>query len=180
MYPTSLDLSLAASLHAHATPALTQAMLLVTNLHSNLAINLMSAAFALFLLTRRQRDWLIALILAVPTGMAINAMIKHAFALSRPTFEDPLLKLDTFSFPSGHVAGATLFYGFLVAYFWRRTDRPRVHALWITAAATLVALVGFTRVYLGVHYLTDVIGAVAWSLPWLALCLLLRDRWAAR
>ena len=180
MYPTSLDLSLASWLHSHAAPGLTRIMLAITNLHSNLAINLMSAALGILLLKHRQRDWLVALILAVPVGLAINVMLKHLFALSRPTFDDPLLSLETYSFPSGHAAGATLFYGFLVAYFRHRTGDPRIRALQVAFAATLVGVVAFSRIYLGVHYLSDVVAAIAWSLAWLALCLWLRKRPLAR
>jgi membrane-associated phospholipid phosphatase len=180
MYPTPIDLSLAAWFHSHATPGVTRAMLLITDMNSNLAVELMSAALALILLKQRQRDWLITLILTVPTGLAINALLKNLFALPRPQFEDPIVKLETYSFPSGHVAGVTLFYGFVVAYLWQLADDPRLRALYAAVATMLVVLVAFTRVYLGAHYLTDVIGGAVWSLGWLALCLRLRSRWLAR
>jgi membrane-associated phospholipid phosphatase len=180
MYPTATDLALAAWFHAHAIPALTRAMLLITDMNSNLAVNLMAAALALILLKERQRDWLVTLILAVPAGLAINVLLKHLFAFPRPSFDHPLLKLETYSFPSGHVAGATLFYGFVAAYFWQRTADPRLRAVYVAVAAMLVVLVAFTRVYLGVHYLTDVIGGALWSSAWLAFCLWLRKRLSAR
>lgn len=180
MYPTPTDLALAAWLHAHAFPALTQAMLFVTYFHSTLAIGAMSAAVAVILWRERRRDWLVTLVLAVPAGAVINVGLKHLFARARPTFDDPLLTLTTFSFPSGHVAGATLFYGFLAAYLLQGVEERAARAAFIAVAASLVILVAFSRVYLGVHYLTDVIGAAAWSLGWLAFCLQLRKRRLAR
>jgi membrane-associated phospholipid phosphatase len=180
MPPTSIDLALATWLHAHATPGLTQVMLFVTNSHSNLAIDIMSAAIALVLWRARERVWAITLLAVVPAGLAVNVLLKHAFGRARPAFEDPLLTLDTYSFPSGHVAGATLFYGFLVAYFWRRLPNAAMRAAAIAAAAAMVCVVALTRMYLGAHYLTDVLAAAAWSLAWLALCLHLRTRVAAR
>jgi undecaprenyl-diphosphatase len=182
MYPTPTDVALAAWLHAHAqqSPAFTQAMLYITDFHSNLAISLMSAAIAAVLWRERRRDWLVTLLITVPAGLAINVVIKHLFARARPTWDDPLLELATFSFPSGHVAGATLFYGFLAAYLLHGVEDRAMRAAGIAVAALLVALVAFSRLYLGVHYLTDVIGALAWSLAWLTLCLNLRKRPLAR
>ncbi|MGZ5572018.1 MAG: phosphatase PAP2 family protein [Usitatibacter sp.] len=182
MYPTAADLALAAWLHEHAiaSPALAQAMLFVTDFHSNLAIHAMSAVVAVVLWRERRRDWLATLVLAVPAGLAINVALKHLFARTRPTWDNALLTLDTFGFPSGHVAGATLFYGFLAAYLLQGVEDRAVRAAHIAAAAMLVVLVAFSRVYLGVHYLTDVIGAAAWSLGWLTICLQLRKRLPAR
>lgn len=180
MYPTSIDLAVAAWFHAHATPLVTHLMLFLTNVQSNLAIGVMSAAIAVVLMRKRDRLWLVTLALLVPTGLAMNVLFKHAFARVRPVFDDPLLTLTTFSFPSGHVAGATLFYGFLVAYLWERVELPATRVLLVGAAVLLVALVALSRIYLGVHYLTDVVGAAAWSLAWLAIVLGWRRGRAAR
>lgn len=180
MYPTAADLDLAAWFHSHASPALTRVVIVITNLHSNLAINFMAAALGVLLLKERRRDWFITLMLAVPAGLALNVMLKHLFALERPRFDHPLLALETYSFPSGHAAGAMLFYGFLVAYFAQRTADRRTRAVQVALGAMLVLLVAFTRVYLGVHYLSDVVAGVAWSLAWLTLCLWLRPRWPVR
>jgi undecaprenyl-diphosphatase len=136
----------------------------------------MSAILTLVLWRAKQRNWAITLLAVVPLGLAINVLLKHLFARTRPSFEDPLLVLDTYSFPSGHVAGATLFYGFLVAYFWRRIRSPGGRAASVAAAVILAGLVAFSRIYLGVHFLSDVVGAAAWSLAWLALCLYMRPR----
>ncbi len=141
MYPTSIDLAIAAWFHAHATPLVTHLMLFLTNVQSNLAIGVMSAAIAVALLRKRDMLWLVTLALLVPTGLAMNVLFKHACARVRPVFEDPLLTLTSFSFPSGHVAGATLFYGFLVAYLWERAELPAARALLVGAAVLLVTLV---------------------------------------
>ena len=78
----------------------------------------------------------------------------------------------TYSFPSGHTAGTTLLYGVVAAYVGYRirtaTARAACTAIWLVA----VVLVGSSRIYLGVHFMSDVLAAVTWSLAWLALCLL--------
>ena len=116
-------------------------------------------------------DWLFGIGLTVPLGMLLNVLMKYAFHRARPSFDDPLLALTTYSFPSGHVAGATLFYGVIAAMVISRTAAWRWRVMTVLAAITLVALVALTRVYLGVHYLSDVLAAFAEGVAWLALCL---------
>jgi undecaprenyl-diphosphatase len=97
--------------------------------------------------------------------------MKLAFHRARPVLDDPLLTLASYSFPSGHVAGSTLMYGLIVAWAFTRTRRPLVRAAVVAAAAGAIVLVAFTRMYLGVHYLSDVVAAFAEGVAWLALCL---------
>ena len=159
-------------MHAHRTPALTLLMVAVTHSNAPVAICAYASAFAVLLYRRTQRRWLLALALAVPVGLAINVGWKHLFRRARPVPDDPLMTLATFSFPSGHTAGATLFYGFVAAYAMSRTGRHRVRAAWAIAWVCAIATVASSRVYLGVHYVSDVLAAIAWSLAWLAAALI--------
>src|SRR5439155_11271838 len=104
-------------------------------------------------------------------GMLINLVLKAAYERLRPHFDDPLLVLTTFSFPSGHAAGAVLFYGVLAAFLVSRFYDWRARAACVAGAVGAVALVGFSRMYLGAHYLSDVLAAVCSSTVWLVLCL---------
>ncbi len=168
---TIVDAQLAAWLHSHSTPRLTQFMLIISNLHGMLAISIYALLFGLFLLWRQQRYWLLAVILTVPGGMLLNVLMKLAFQRVRPGFIDPIFTLTTYSFPSGHTAGATLFYGVLAAFLVAHISMWRWRVSVVAAAILLVALVGFSRIYLGVHYLSDVLAAGAEGVAWLALCL---------
>jgi undecaprenyl-diphosphatase len=166
-----LDAEVADWLHAHATPLLTRVMLAVSTLHGVAAISAMSVALAAFFAWRRHRDWLLVLVLAVPGGMLLNTALKDVFERKRPHFDDPLVTLATYSFPSGHVAGSTLFYGILAAFLIWRIRSAAARVAIAIAAVLLVALVAASRMYLGAHWFSDVAAAFAESIAWLAVCL---------
>jgi membrane-associated phospholipid phosphatase len=167
-----LDTSVASWLHAHATPTLTQVMLLVSHAHDPIFIDAYSLVVAIVLARRREWFWIVGLAAAAPGGLLLNGLIKRLFERARPSFDDPLLTLTTFSFPSGHTAGAMLFYGTLSAYVLSRAHSSRVRDAALALWFLMVIVVGFSRMYLGVHYLSDVLGGATWSLAWLTLCLI--------
>ena len=158
-------------LHAHATPSLTRLTLLITHLHSTLGVTLMTLAISIFLWRRRLRHWVFTLLVIVYGGMLLNFWLKAVFQRARPHFEDPVLVVSNYSFPSGHAMAATVFYGTLCAIVITQMRDWKWRVLSIIVAVLLTALVGFTRIYLGVHYLSDVLGAMAEGAAWLALCL---------
>jgi undecaprenyl-diphosphatase len=168
---TVLDVEVARWLRAHATPELTRWLLLVTDLHSTIAVSCYAAIVATALAWRREWRRLATVFVCVAGGLALNVLMKLAFHRARPVLDDPLLTLASYSFPSGHVAGSTLMYGLIVAWAFTRTRRPLVRAAVVAAAAGAIVLVAFTRMYLGVHYLSDVVAAFAEGVAWLALCL---------
>lgn len=169
---TLIDLQLANWLHAQGTPRLTRVMLAVSALHNMVALSVLTVLLALFLRRRGERDWLLTLLWAVPGGMALNTLLKHVFARARPHFSDPLVTLTSYSFPSGHVAGSTLLYGFVAAWLISRTDALTWQIALVADALGMVGLVAISRMYLGAHFLSDVIGAFFESFAWLGLCLL--------
>ena len=181
---TLVDAQLAAWFHAHATPSFTQFMLAVSYLQGILAMSIYALLFGIFMLRKKQRYWLLALVVAVPGGMLLNVFMKEIFNRARPGFTDPLVTLTTYSFPSGHVAGATLFYGVLAAYLIAHISKWHWRIAVVVTAILLVILVALSRLYLGAHYLSDVLGAAAEGVAWLALCLtithILWQRRAAR
>ena len=174
-----VDAGAAAWMQAHRVPALTLLMVAVTHAHAPIALWLYSFAVGYAFHRRGLRRWVVALALAVPVGLLINGALKHLFRRSRPVLDDPSITLSTFSFPSGHTAGATLFYGVLAAYAVSRWRNAHVRTACVAAWLALAALVAFSRVYLGVHYLSDVLAAAAWSLAWLAMALLVASRMPA-
>jgi undecaprenyl-diphosphatase len=166
----ALDDSITSWFHAHATALQTRAWRVVTFFGSVIFLSSAAGLAAAILAVRRFPYRLLLLTLAVGGGAGLNLVLKHLFHRQRPVLENPLVTLSSYGFPSGHTMGSTLFYGALaliVAHSIRAW--PQRVAIG-TAAAVVVALIGISRIYLGAHYFTDVIGAIAVGLAWLAFC----------
>jgi undecaprenyl-diphosphatase len=168
---TLLDVELARWLRARASPQLTTWMLVVTHLHSTTAICIYGTLAAAYMARARRWHAMVTVLVCVGGGLALNVLMKLAFRRPRPMLDDPLLTLETYSFPSGHVLGSTLVYGLFVVLVFRRTRRLHWRLLSVVGALAAIALVAFTRMYLGVHYLSDVIAGFLEGVVWLALCL---------
>ena len=147
----------------HRQPALTALMLAVSKVHQTVYVLVATALVVLGFAW--QRDWRAAgALLVVPTGMLLNVGLKNLFQRARPAWDDPLVQLATYSFPSGHAVASTVFYGMLCALVFARTRSPLRRALALAGAVAMVLLVCCSRVYLGAHYPGDVIGGVALGL----------------
>ncbi len=147
-------------------------MLVSTELHSLWAVAIMTLAICAYWWVRGLRDWVFTMVIAVFGGMLLNLLLKHLFLRPRPQFDHPIVTLTTYSFPSGHTMMATVFYGTLCCFVLSRPPRRHWRLLAIPIALVTIALVGFSRIYLGAHYLSDVLGAFAEGLTWLGFCLI--------
>lgn len=168
---TIVDVQLAQWLHAHSTPALTQALLVVTHLHDPLVISPVAILITLTLIWIKRWYAAMAVLLVVQGGMLLNLLAKQAFHRSRPLFDDPIVTLTTYSFPSGHVVASTVFYGVLAALLVSHTPSWRRAFCILLTALAMVLLVAFSRMYLGAHYLSDVLAAFLEGIIWLVFCL---------
>lgn len=170
-----IDVQISNWMHERTTPALTIAALLITDMHTYDRISVMTLIVALFLIWQRRWYELLIAVLAVPGGILLNVLLKQLFQRARPVFDDPLFILDTYSFPSGHALNSTVFYGMLAALIFWNVINWRWRLAVLVVAGLMITLVAFTRVYLGAHYLSDVLAGILEGLAWLALCLIVVD-----
>ncbi|HNP85688.1 MAG TPA: phosphatase PAP2 family protein [Kouleothrix sp.] len=117
-------------------------------------------------LQRHPRE-LAALLLVVGGGFAVNYIARHVLAAPRIPLHAPFVLLRDTGFPSGHAMMATILYGLLLWAAFPRIAREQ-RAVAVLGTAGLVLLVGFTRLYFGEHYLSDVLGGFALGIGWLA------------
>lgn len=167
---TVMDSELSDWLYATRTPGRLTAMRYVTLLGSTIVATVITTLAGVYLLLRRRRYWFTALVLSVAGGAILNRLLKSAFQRSRPQFDDPISTFTGYSFPSGHTLTATVVYGCLAALIVANTKNPYARVITVFSAALLIALVAFSRIYLGAHYLTDVVAAIAEGIAWLSLC----------
>ncbi|MCF7864617.1 MAG: phosphatase PAP2 family protein [Kiritimatiellales bacterium] len=168
---TSLDRNVVQWFNDHRTPGLTSAMLVATHFASALWVTCATLATGLVLWRKRCRYRLLALMLVVPGGVAQIPLLKMAFHRRRPSAEDAYSVFHGYSFPSGHTMTATLLYGLLAVLAVLALKGWRRRTCAVLAAFAMILLVGFSRIYLGAHYLSDVLGAFAAGIAWLALSL---------
>ncbi|WP_438448824.1 phosphatase PAP2 family protein [Gorillibacterium sp. sgz5001074] len=146
---------------------LTPLFKVLSELGSTLAfVLLFVAATVLLLWQKKQRE---ALILLISTGgaYALNSLLKEAIQRERPALPH-LIEADGFSFPSGNAMVATAFYGML-AIFILCSGLPR-RRLFAGLIAVVLLLIGFSRLYLNVHYPTDILAGYAAGGCWLLGC----------
>ncbi|WP_019142701.1 bifunctional DedA family/phosphatase PAP2 family protein [Noviherbaspirillum massiliense] len=168
---TIVDVQVTNWFHERATPSVTQFMLAVSHLNGPVAIPIYLLVATLYFIWKRSWYWFTCLLVTVPSGALLNVLMKYAFQRARPSFEHPILTLNSYSFPSGHASGSTLFFGLLAAYLVSQTSSWRWRVAIVLSTFALVALVSLSRMYLGVHYLSDVLAGMAEAVAWLALCL---------
>jgi membrane-associated phospholipid phosphatase len=180
---TASDQRLANWLHGQATDPLTEVFQVITFL-GNFVTLLAVTLVAVVVLWRRheQKDALFVALAFVGAQLLSNGM-KLAFRRDRPFFADPLATASTYSFPSGHALVSLAVYGALALLVARRLPSTTGRVLVLVGAGVLVAAIGFSRLYLGVHFLSDVLAGFAAGIAWLSLlyvALQLRERYTTR
>jgi membrane-associated phospholipid phosphatase len=167
----ALDASIAAWMHAHALPPVTQTMIVVSFLGAPSTLSGATAMICLILAARRSYGRLLPLATLVFGGNLLNYGLKVLVHRARPVFTDPIVTLPTESFPSGHAMASTVFYGFAIAYLLTKGREQYRRNAAIAVGALMIAFVCFSRVYLGAHYLSDVLAGVFEAIAWSILVL---------
>jgi membrane-associated phospholipid phosphatase len=175
-----VDHHLSSWFHAHLTEPFTTLMLAFTDLAGEWSVAGMILTIAFVLIFRRRWYALLTLLLTVPGGTLLGEFIKELVRRERPYHQSTLIDLSGYSFPSGHTLAATLLYGLLAVFALLVLKSLRLRVLAVAGAALIVSLVGLSRIALGAHFLTDVLGAIAIGLAWLWLCLKLVKVWRGR
>jgi membrane-associated phospholipid phosphatase len=166
-----IDHEVATWFHTHLTRTFVVVLRAFTNFGSSEWIGIVLFALVLFFSWKRWWPSLVILIVAVPGGMLLNEWVKVLVHRQRPFVTGPFVDWSGYSFASGHTIGATLLYGQLLLFVLPAIKARHWRRLLVLSAVLLVVLVGFSRVALGAHFLTDVLAAVVFGIIWLMLCL---------
>jgi membrane-associated phospholipid phosphatase len=172
----SLDAEIAAGLHRPALehPGLGSALRVIGQVSQPYWLRLIALLAALLLWRRgrgRAAGWLL---LTMTIGGVLGVVLKQVFARSRPEWPEAITVISGYSFPSGHALNSMLAAGCALVFLVRSLSSTGRRLLW-TAAVAFVLLVGFDRLALGVHYLTDVLAGWALALAILFAALAVFD-----
>lgn len=169
---TQLDLNIVTWFRAHSTLTLDHIGVAVSLLGSPVAMALLAVIVAIVLTARRRWIVLSGWVAVFAGGGVLDWGLKRVVQRPRPSGASAFLNGESFSFPSGHAMGSLFGYGmlaYLLMRFWAKTDRRRLTILII--ATMLIMSIGLSRLYLGVHYFSDVVAGYAAGLVWLATCI---------
>lgn len=150
----------------------TSFMKFASDLGSTLFLALVGAGMMVYLGLFREHFWDTMLVpLALFGGGVLNTVLKHLFQRQRPTLPH-LVEVTGFSFPSGHAMLSFIFYGLVAYLIWLNSYNRMFRKFTVLLMVLIILAVGVSRVYLGVHYPSDVLAGFAAGSFWLVACIL--------
>jgi undecaprenyl-diphosphatase len=132
----------------------------------------------LYVFLRHRRE-LLFLGCVIAGSAILNSLLKLMFQRARPTIHR-IIEVSGYSFPSGHSMAAFSLYGGLAFLIWKHIPTVAGRVLMIIVSAMFILMIGMSRIYLGVHYPSDVVGGYFMSGCWLAICIWFYQRYLER
>ncbi|WP_228853351.1 phosphatase PAP2 family protein [Aegicerativicinus sediminis] len=158
---------------ANRTPGLTKYMLFVTyvgDVHGYLIV--LALCILVTTLVFKRWKWVLQISLVLALSAVSNMILKRFIDRARPGIEH-MVSVETLSYPSGHAMSAMAFYGFLIFIFYRFKMNPMLKIASILLLAFLILSIGISRIYLGVHFPSDIVGGFIAGFIWVVFCVLL-------
>jgi len=143
--------------------------LILTQLGNSSSVIIITVALAGWLIYKNKISTAKVLLLSVIGSALLGQILKHIIGRPRP--EMALYRLDSFSFPSGHATSALALYGTIIYIVFKLIDSGLKRTAIIVCCGVMIFLIGFSRIYLGFHYLSDVLGGFVLAGVWLLLTL---------
>ena len=169
-----IDRAISLAIHDVDSPALDHVMIFVTSLGAGVTLAIAVALLAAYCLYRKERRLAFVLVANAVAQHAVNLLLKHSFARPRPTLFDEITRPESFSFPSGHSMSSMVIYGTIATVLVLL--RPGLRSLVVPMSALLIVAIGFSRVYLGVHWAFDVLAGFAAGIPFVLAAIHLARR----
>jgi membrane-associated phospholipid phosphatase len=168
---STIDAMLTKSIKTHATGISLQIFSVVTHFGDRPILFVIGVIVTVLLWRIRRRLLAIGWAITLAGNAILNPMMKQLFERLRPLNEQGMANELGWSFPSGHASGATVTYGML-AYVALRTLHPVWHLPVMLVVISLVLTVGISRIFLQVHFASDVAAGFGSGLAWLSLCVM--------
>ncbi|TXH60676.1 MAG: phosphatase PAP2 family protein [Bacteroidia bacterium] len=165
-----IDSQISQFIYTLRTPELTKVMFFFTYLASPFILIVGSVISASIIAFYRKKDALIYLCILF-SAVLVNGYLKYFFQRPRPTL-DALIHENSYSFPSGHAMNGFMFYSLLAYFIYRETENLKLTFIITLICGFIILMIGISRVYLGVHYPSDVIAGYLAGFIWLAFAII--------
>jgi undecaprenyl-diphosphatase len=175
----AFDESIRDLIHLNSSPALTQLMILASFIGSFSFLFPLGILVCVICLYLKRKRALVLFLFTMIGELALEPVLKNFFHRARPAAYFDYLAPASFSFPSGHAFAALCFFGVLAWLITRRSENIWLNSLIWLLAILLIFLIGVSRVYLGVHYPTDIIAGYLTAFVWV-ITIALGDLWFSR
>jgi undecaprenyl-diphosphatase len=176
----AFDRAILTWIHGHSVGWLDTSAIELTALGSSVVLWVIALALSVLLWHLQKHRYVALIWFACSGSLVLNQTLKVAFGRSRPDVFEKLVDVGHLSFPSGHAMNSMVFYT-VAAYSIGHVVGPgRARHGTYAFAAVVIAMVGFTRLYLGVHYPSDVLAGYAVGYVWAIVCATLTEAWGRR
>ena len=145
------------------TPGVTSFAKIITEFGGAIGIILITILLMIFMKNKRHKKYVLINLIIIFIG---NQLLKNIFDRERPNV-NRLVEENGYSFPSGHSMVSSAFYGFLIYLIYKYVKNKKIRNALIILLSLLILLIGTSRIYLGVHYASDVVGGFAISIAYL-------------
>ncbi|HFU74714.1 MAG TPA: phosphatase PAP2 family protein [Arcobacter sp.] len=169
-YITKIDIWIHTHISQLYNPFLTKVMVIVTSVDNIIPITIITILITLYLLYKKHYKDMLFLIISIAGASSLMSIIKNTVERIRPDMQ--IIEVLGYSFPSGH---ATISTALAFSLFWILKEKIKYTKTLLFVAIILPLLISFSRVYLNVHYLSDVVAGIGLSLFWVSLVAIIFD-----
>jgi membrane-associated phospholipid phosphatase len=169
----NFDTALSQFIYSIRTPTLTAIMTVITAFGDVIVLGIITLIFIVLNWKTHKREAIIFTVVLVMTFI-INVALKELIARPRPSI-DPLFDMRTYSFPSGHAMSAFVFYALMARFIFYFTNKSELGFILAFCSIIMIFFVGLSRVYLGVHYTSDVVAGFVGGF-WIVMTAILIER----
>lgn len=170
---TKLDYLIYGNIPSIQQPLLTRIFIIITSFGSTIPLIIFTAILSIFLIIKKKYSHLILLLLSMALGLIIELGIKQLVHRLRPELQ--LVNANLFSFPSGHATMALIFFTILLYSMIENIKNKKAKLTKAITTLIIILLIGFSRIYLGVHWLSDVLGGFLLGIFITSFCLLILE-----
>ena len=156
-------------IHSLTNPTLDRIMQTITRFNDPDVVSVVAGIVLIILLWKRYYPEAKIFVINCAGGVILSYGLKSVFGKTRPDLWESAIEEVSFSYPSGHALGSTVLYGFLAYLIAKRY--PQLSWLIYLVAVVLIGAIGSSRLYLGVHWPTDIIGGYGIGFLWLTFCI---------